>query len=340
MRSIFSDLSCHHAIAVILVCSVTVSAQAAETQFEYHDFREALKQAREHDLPMIVHFSTTWCGPCKTMNQMVFSSPQLQRSLAGKIILVKVDGDKSPELTRMYQITQYPTDLFLDPDGRVLGRSAGMMSLNEYISQAMQVQGRYQQTKRILVSRDKSGNRPSPTSPLDVRLGQPAPFPRELFNVPNESNEQIVQSDQQPVVPDPRDIDEEETEVKPEVVFIAMDGFCPVKLYQDRAWVRGKEKWSTEYRQQKYLFSDAKSRELFEANPEKYAPRLIGCDPVIMWETDRAIPGSTEFAAYYDDKLYLFSTAENREMFEIDPDRYISTRHVFAPRDIEATLIR
>ena len=340
MRSICLNLSRRHALVALLVIATSVSARAAETQFEYHDFREALKQAREHDLPMIVHFSTVWCGPCKTMNQMVFSSPQLKRSLAGKIILVKVDGDKSPELVRMYQITQYPTDLFVDPDGRVLGTSSGMMGLNEYIAQAMQVQGRYQQTKRILVNRNKSGNAPSRTSPLDVKLGQPAPFPRELFEPANVPTEQLAQSDQGQIVPNPREIDDKKAEIKPEVVFIAMDGFCPVKLYEDRAWVRGKKQWSTEYRQQKYLFSDSESRELFEADPRKYAPQLIGCDPVIMWETDRAIPGSTEFAAFYNDNLYLFSTAENREMFEIDPDRYINTKHVLAPRDIEATLIR
>lgn len=340
MRSVCLCLSHRWTLVVLLVLASSVSGQAAETRFEYHDFREALKQAREHDLPMIVHFSTTWCGPCRTMNQMVFSSPQLKEALAGKIILVKVDGDQSPELVRMYQITQYPTDLFVDPDGRVLGTSSGMTGLNEYITQAIQVQARFQQTKRILTNRNKSGKAPSRTSPLDVRLGQPAPFPRELFEPEHLPGEQLAQSDLEERVPDPREIDEQTEQSEPEVIFIALDGYCPVKLYQERAWVRGNKKWTAQYRQQKYLFSDAESRDLFEADPQKYAPRLLGCDPVIMWETDRAIPGSTEFAAYYNDSLYLFSTAENREIFEIDPERYINTRHVLAPRDVEATLIR
>ncbi len=341
MRSTNLNILCRRAfVALLLTGTISVSLHAEERQFEYHDFREALKQAREYDLPMIVHFSTQWCGPCKTMNRTVFSSQHLKNELAGKIILVKVDGDRSPELVEMYQITQYPTDLFLDPNGRVLGTSSGMMSLNEYVSQAMRVQGRYRQSKRIFVNRNKSGNGPSPTSPLDVRLGLPAPFPRELLESVITKSEKQNNPEQESIVPDPNDYTTQENEEKPEVVFIALDGYCPVKLAQDRAWVRGKKQWSVEYHQQQYRFSGLQERELFEENPQQYAPRLLGCDPVIMWETDRAIPGSTEFAAFYNDNLYLFSTSENREIFEIDPERYINTRHVLAPRNIEATLIR
>ena len=68
-------------------------------------------------------------------------------------------------------------------------------------------------------------------------------------------------------------------------------------------------------------------------------PRFLGCDPVVVWDSDRAIRGLTKFAAFYDDELYLFSTAENRDTFKAKPDTYIRTRIVLQPDEIE-TVVR
>ena len=43
------------------------------------------------------------------------------------------------------------------------------------------------------------------------------------------------------------------------------------------------------------------------------APRLIGCDPVVFSETERAIPGSTRFGAYFEGDLFLFVSSATRE---------------------------
>lgn len=327
-------------LALLLAGTSSVSGVAGEPQLMYHDFRDAIQQARADDLPILVHFYTQWCGPCRTMDQTVFRSSQLRDALAGKLILVKVDAEQSPDLAKMYQVSQYPTDVFLDPDGRILSTSSGAMSLSSYIGYALQVEGRYQQSKRVFSDRKNSGNDPSPTASFEVSLGQAAPFPRELLGSNAGESKTNTSSENDQASPGPSQIADQKPEKKAELVFIALDGFCSVKLNQDRSWVRGNKKLVLEYRQQQYYFSGKEQRDLFEKDPQIYAPRLLGCDPVIMWESDRAIPGSTEFAAYCNDKLYLFTSEENRELFQIDPERYTNTRHVLVPRHIEATLFR
>ncbi|MBR9800953.1 MAG: thioredoxin family protein [Rubinisphaera brasiliensis] len=312
-------------------CALPVSsAMAADTQLVYHDFREAMQVARERQLPLLLHFGAEWCNPCQRMEQTVFARPELERNLAGKLILVKIDADRSPELTQMYRVNSYPSDVFIDTQGRVLSKSSGVSSLQGYIASALQVESRYRQSTQLVQERQESGNSPAPYSFLDIRLGQTGPFPESV---------QVSQTrtDSKPAPTETlTDVEEKE----PEVVFVALDGYCPVRLREKRSWVKGAEKHSFIYQQQEYRCAGADEVKAFESNPDDYAPRLLGCDPVLMWETDRALPGSTEFAAYYGNQLYLFTSEENREMFRIDPQRYIDLKHVLAPRDVEATLIR
>ena len=91
-------------------------------------------------------------------------------------------------------------------------------------------------------------------------------------------------------------------------------------------------------RQQFLLASEAQKKE-FAENPDRYVPRFLGCDPVVVWDSDRAVPGETTWAAFYDEELYLFSSAQNRSRFRKDPDKYTKTRVVLNVQDIQ-TLVR
>ena len=114
-----------------------------------------------------------------------------------------------------------------------------------------------------------------------------------------------------------------------------LDGYCPVALFKHRKWDKGAESFKLEYRGQLYQFATAESMQEFKDNPAHFAPRFLGCDPVKAWEDDKAIAGSTKYAAFYDQELFLFSTKENRTKFKDDPDRFIRTRVVIDLREIE-----
>ena len=80
-------------------------------------------------------------------------------------------------------------------------------------------------------------------------------------------------------------------------------------------------------------FSNYTTRDL--PGIRRYAPRFLGCDPIVIWESDRAVLGSTRFGAFYNDQLYLFTSDQNRQSFKQDPDRYIRTRVVLRVDEIE-----
>ena len=75
----------------------------------------------QSDLPVLVDFAATWCGPCKQIAPII---DQLAGEYAGRVKVAKVDIDESPGLARTYQIRGVPT-LCVIKGGEVVAKQAG-----------------------------------------------------------------------------------------------------------------------------------------------------------------------------------------------------------------------
>jgi YHS domain-containing protein len=125
-------------------------------------------------------------------------------------------------------------------------------------------------------------------------------------------------------------------EIELEDVLVAMDGYCPVTLRTTRTWKTGDKAISLEHEGQIYYFVTVDKRDQFKAHPGRYAPRLLGCDPVTLADNDVAVRGSTQFGAFYDGALFLFESADSRAKFRKAPTRYSQLKHVLKPEDIKS----
>ena len=119
-----------------------------------------------------------------------------------------------------------------------------------------------------------------------------------------------------------------------------LDGFSPVALAKWREWNRGSAKFSWDHKDVTYYFSNREELIEFRNNPEVYAPKLLGCDPVILWESDKAVAGDIRFGAYFDDELFLFKSEERRRQFKSSPEKYTRLQHALKANEIEKTVIR
>jgi thioredoxin 1 len=61
------------------------------------------------DLPAVVDFTATWCGPCKQLAPVV---EELAGTYAGKVKIGKLDVDESPGVAMKYGVRSVPTLLF------------------------------------------------------------------------------------------------------------------------------------------------------------------------------------------------------------------------------------
>ncbi len=87
---------------------------------------------------MMVGVYTTWCGWCERQDRQVFSREDIRRYLALKFIPVKLNAEDTgsrltiaghdlsfAELAQVYNVSGFPTVLFLEPDGTLLYKMPG-----------------------------------------------------------------------------------------------------------------------------------------------------------------------------------------------------------------------
>lgn len=80
----------------------------------------------QSDVPTLVDFFATWCGPCKMMSPVL---EKLKSEMGDKVRILKIDVDKNPDISSKFQIRGVPT-FILFKKGEVLWKQSGAMDLN------------------------------------------------------------------------------------------------------------------------------------------------------------------------------------------------------------------
>jgi thioredoxin 1 len=84
----------------------------------------------KNDVPTLVDFYATWCGPCKTMHPIL---DDLKKHFGEKIKVLKIDVDKNQQLASILKIRSVPT-LILFKSGEKVWRESGVFPLKQLIS--------------------------------------------------------------------------------------------------------------------------------------------------------------------------------------------------------------
>ncbi len=87
---------------------------------------EFAKEVIESDIPVVVDFWATWCGPCQVMGPVVDA---VAGEYAGKIKVLKLNVDENPVTPSKYGVRGIPT-LILFNKGEVVDRIIGAQPRN------------------------------------------------------------------------------------------------------------------------------------------------------------------------------------------------------------------
>lgn len=93
---------------------------------QFNSFQELLAGS---DVPVLVDFYATWCGPCQMMSPIV---EQVNTHLKDRLQVVKIDTDKYPQLASQHHIHALPT-LVLFKNGQPVERIEGVLPAEKLI---------------------------------------------------------------------------------------------------------------------------------------------------------------------------------------------------------------
>jgi hypothetical protein len=103
---------------------------------------------------------------------------------------------------------------------------------------------------------------------------------------------------------------------------LAIYGFDPVAYFVDGAPSQGRGEFEYRHAGVVWQFRNPGNRAAFAHDPDVYAPRYGGYDPIAL---GRGVPlaGNPRIWLIADERLYLFHTAENRKAFAADEARAV-----------------
>jgi thiol-disulfide isomerase/thioredoxin len=119
-----------HLTRIFFAAFTLISLQSAATGIDFNHeitFQQALDQAKKEGKLVFIDCYTSWCGPCKRLAATVFTDSSVGAFFNNNYINVKFDMEKGegPSIATRYQVTAYPTLIWLDGNGSIKNKVIG-----------------------------------------------------------------------------------------------------------------------------------------------------------------------------------------------------------------------
>ncbi len=138
----------------LLAClPLIVHSQEVKTGIGFNrslTWRQIQEQAKQENKYIFLDCYATWCGPCKQMDEEVFTKLGVAKFIEERFIVAKVQMDKTSadnddikkwyadaeSFQSLYAVTAFPTYLFFNPDGKIVHKAIGFMDAEKFIDEA------------------------------------------------------------------------------------------------------------------------------------------------------------------------------------------------------------
>jgi len=99
------------------------------------DFMNALETAKNSNKLLFVAFSSSSCNACAKMDSVTFAEERVQEYLNSHFIPIKYKSSTNPEKYLRFRVTDTPTYIVLNLNGKEIKRMTGFLSSDDLIGQ-------------------------------------------------------------------------------------------------------------------------------------------------------------------------------------------------------------
>lgn len=133
------------ALPALLALFLFLAAAPAARAVEWKSWNAGLKAAAASGRPMVVDVYTDWCRWCKQMDREVYGRADVSRYLDSKFVTVKLNAESAEAvaykgrtqtaraLASSFDVTGYPTTIFLDAKGEHLANVPGYIEPGRFL---------------------------------------------------------------------------------------------------------------------------------------------------------------------------------------------------------------
>ncbi|MBL8868540.1 MAG: DUF255 domain-containing protein [Planctomycetaceae bacterium] len=124
------------ATALLLCATLTLAAAPpANDGIKWTaELDEALKLSQKYHVPVLLHFSSDHCPPCRLLEQRAFKSNEVIKAVHDDYIPVLVNVDQYRQIAQRYKVEAWPTDILLNSDGEVMHKGVSPQDPTQYVS--------------------------------------------------------------------------------------------------------------------------------------------------------------------------------------------------------------
>ncbi len=124
-------------LVLLLFSSFNLWSQSYGIHFLEDDWDAAVALAKAENKLIFVDGHTSWCAPCRIMEEYVFTDPACGDLYNSKFINLKLDMEKGvgPLFGLRYGVSGYPTFLFLTSDGTLVHKYDGYRQIDDVVSE-------------------------------------------------------------------------------------------------------------------------------------------------------------------------------------------------------------
>ena len=124
-------------VLLLTLVSIQVSFAQTSIQFEDGNLKTAFERSKTEHKPVLLLCYASWCPHCAAMKETVFNKHEVAKFYNQHFICIQQDMEKGlgPEMHKTFNISSYPTFIFMDSSYTVIYRTTGEFKVQSFIQE-------------------------------------------------------------------------------------------------------------------------------------------------------------------------------------------------------------